>query len=426
MKVVVENLSDIKKKVTIEVPNERYTDMIEEAYASLKAEAEMDGFRKGKVPDNVLKQKYGEKVNEDVSKRLVEFTYIEAVRSEGLKPISNPEVESVRVPDETNDSFCYTLMVDVLPNIEITGYRDIVSEAVEVEVKDEDIDEQLKFLCEKNSELVESDEPIADASAVTIDFAVTIDGKPVDKSDVKDYLFVVGEEKTNFPEFEDAVKGCKVGDTPEFTKPFPEAYHDKQFAGKDAVFKLTITAVKNKVLKAIDDDFAKDLGCGNLKELKAKISEELVKAKERIEKDKDKRKLMDKLIEENEFEVPESIIAKYYSQIMNNIQDGVRRGVVDPKEMAMNSAESKERCRDMAIKQAKGDILLDCIADKEKIEPTKEDIAQTISDIAAMRQEAPEAIQAKLEEEGVLPVFIDGIRREKVFNSLMESAAAGS
>ena len=87
----------------------------------------------------------------------------------------------------------------------------------------------------------------------------------------------------------------------------------------------------------------------------------------------------------------------------------------------MNSKESKERCRDMAIKQAKGDILLDGIAEKENIEPTKEEIAQTISDIAAVRQEAPETIQAKLEEEGVLPVFIEGIRREKVFNSLMES-----
>lgn len=416
MKVSIEDLSSIKKRITVEIPAEDVTAMIDEFVGSVKNSAELEGFRKGKAPASVVKQKLGDKLYNEVTVNIVERTYRKAIEEKGIKPLSAPDMEVGRVRE--GHGFTYYAMIDIKPEFEVKGYKDIKVERKGVELSDADIMEQIRLLAERNARYEEKEGEAVDGDMVVIDISSTVDGAPVEKDGKpKEYNFILGEGSF-FPEFEEKAGGKKAGDVVEFTKPFPPHYHDKRFAGKDVIFKMAVKMIKKKVVEEINDEFARNLVCHDLADLKDKVGTELKKMHERAENDRVKKEFMDKLIADNPLEIPDSLTNRYFTQIMQNILEGVRRGVVDPKDMSLNSEEMKDKYREMAARQAMGDLILDAIADKEGINVSGAEIEKTVSDIASMRNEPVETIKARLKKDNLYENFVDGIRREKVFEVL--------
>jgi len=415
MKISVEDIAPGKKKLSIEVSSEEVSAMLKESYKTIGEEARVEGFRKGKIPPSVLRQKFGKHVMGDAGSRLVEKTFPEALKEKGLVPLSSPSIEVEKL--EEGSPFIYSVMVDVRTINDVAGYKDIRVEKKPADVTEEDVIAGLNSLRERNREFKETQGPAKNGDMVTVDFECMVEGVVVKEAQLKDYTLILGEG-ARFPEFEDAVKGVSAGGKAQFKKTFPPGYHDKNLAGKEAAFTASVKGVKEKILPGLDDEFAKDLNCENLEELKKILGEEIKNLNERAALDRTKREVLEKLLGENVFEVPESFIGRYYTMIMSNVVDGVRRGVVDPKDSSISSEEAKKKYWDMATKQAKGDIILDVIADKENIQVTEEDVSKAISDVALSKNESPKAILEKLKKEGTLNMFMDGIRREKAFEEI--------
>lgn len=416
MKVDIVDISPVRKKVTIEVDAEKVTSAIKAAFEEMGKDAEVEGFRKGKVPEDVIRQRFGTKVLEQVASDIVQDTFHEALEQHDITPTSKAEVDVTKLTE--GKPMLYSVFIDVAPNIDVEGYKDIKLEAEPFEVKDEEVKEALDRITESRGEFSEVDRAAGGSDMVTVDFECHIDGELIPSGSAKAYAFSM-DGGARFPEFEDAAKGLKAGESGSFKKSFPEAYHDKAVAGKEADFTVKVCIVKEKKPPALDDEFAREMGCDSLDDLKKKVKEEIQKGKERNERDRQKTAAMDKLIEANPFDIPESLITRYYNQITGSIMEGVRRGVANPREVNLSSDEFKSRYFEMATNQAKGDLILDSIASKENISITDKEIDFAIEGLAASRGESPQKIREMIDKEGVLEHMKDGIRKEKVFDIIL-------
>jgi trigger factor len=418
LQIEIEDLGGLKKALNIEVPIEELTEAIKAGFETIKETAVVEGFRKGKVPENVLKQKFSKDVLDDVSKRVIDKTYPMALKQSGIKVMGQPQIDVLRLNEDS--PFVYRAMVAVMPQISPETYKGMETKIETVEITEEEIEKNLEMLRGRNANYAASGGAAEEGDKVTISVDCFIDGKPLaaSKGEKKDYSFELGQG-ASLPEFEELSVGAKAGDEREFTKPFPLAYHDKNVAGKTAEFKIKIKSVKKKVLVPLDDDFAKDLGCKDLDDLNSRVRFEITSLKENKERDRVKRELLDKIVDANDFEIPESLEQKYYTQLMSNMLDGVRSGKINPLGYNAASNEAKERYREIALRQAKSDIILDVIADNENIEVSSDEIDAAIVNIGKARGEDPATVRASLEEKNAIVLLGDSIMRDKVFDKLM-------
>ena len=420
MNVVLEDVSPIRKKLTIEIPETEVNAAVKESYEALRGSAEVEGFRKGKVPVAVLRQKFSDKVIEDVGTKLLETSYPAALKEKGVKPAARPEIEVTSLSEGM--PFAYTAFVEVLPKVDsVEGYKELKLERKPIEATDEEVTQSLEGVRESRGEFAVVDKAAGKSDTAVIDFDCRVNGQAVKGASKEDYSFVV-DGGAKYPEFEDVVMGLKAGEKGEFKKSFPEGYHDKALAGKEAVFEVTVKAVKEKNLPDIDDEFAKDLGFDDLPKLKEKVVEELTKGKEKSETDRLKGEAIEQLLIKNDFEVPESVIERYFKQIATSVLNGVRQGLADPRDANVSSEEFKVRYREMAAKHAKGDLIIDAIARAEGIEATDEDVEKIISDMATERNQSIESVREIFaKNDGSINGLKDSIRNDKVFDFLLNT-----
>ena len=429
MKVELVDISPVRKKIAVEVPEEELSTILKESYKSLKATAEVEGFRKGKVPEQILKQRFGADVLAEAGSRLIQETFPKAVLETDIKPASRPDIE-IKTLNE-GSPFIYSAFLDVAPVIDVKGYRELKIERKPVEVTTEEVEEALAHIRESKGEFKETEGPAMAGSMVTVDFACTVDDKSVEGGSAKGYAFripegnaagmpEISEQGARYPEFEETAKGLKVGEKASFSKSFPSGFHDKNFAGKEVVFKVTVTGIKHRDLPVLDDDFARDLGCEGLSDLRKKAGEEIEKSKKRTETDRLKGEAMAQLIKQNQFDVPEGMAESYFKRISGSVLEGVRRGMANPRDVNLTSDEFKYRYKAVAETQARGDIILEAIAEKENVAATDEDVEKAIADLSASRGQPVDAIRAMLDKEGALLALKEGIVKEKVFDLMLE------
>jgi trigger factor len=419
--IEVEDISSVKKRLTVTVPPGDVKEEIDSAYRTLKTTAAVAGFRKGAVPKHILKARYGESVTGDVAARIVETTYPEVLRSKGLTAVDSPSID-MDIKDLREDQpFSYSVTVEVNPEVSIDGYMGLELKKEEVEVTDKDVEEGLKQLQEANTEFKEVESAAGDGDLVVVDFEGSIDGVPIEKSKAGDYPIIIGQS-TPLPGMDTAVKGLKKGESKEAKITYPENFSDKEVAGKEALFNITVKTVKEKVPPAIDDEFAKDLEYGSLDELKAKVTEEVKKVKENHAKERLKNEILDKIIEAHPFDVPEALVNRYHSVILNNVIQNMKSGVVNPEDRSLNPEELKAKYRIEAVRRVKEDIVLDSISEKEKVEVSKEETETALKGLAESRGVSFDSLMARIQREGSLDVIVDGLKHEKVFDIIIESS----
>ncbi|OGP87445.1 MAG: trigger factor, partial [Deltaproteobacteria bacterium RBG_16_48_10] len=308
MKVNVEDISGVKKKVHIEVPEDQVTKEINTIYQDLKKKAKIKGFRPGKVPREILERYFKDYVKGEVLQKLIQDTYPKAFEDSHLHPVSAPVIDPQEV--EIGKAFQYSAIIEIRPDFKIEGYLGLNIEGKKEEVKDEEVEERVKGLqnLHANLKTVPEPRPIQNGDFVILDYEARMEGKPLEEGKALDYTIEVGSGRF-IPAFEEKLIGTKPEEEKEIEVSFPEDYGYKKWAGKIITFHVKIKEIKEKVLPPLDDEFARDLGnYSSLEELKAQLKQDLEKEKKLALDRQLKDQLVDQLIQSHPFELPESLV----------------------------------------------------------------------------------------------------------------------
>lgn len=422
--IVVEDLGQLKKKLNVTIPTDMVNREIKTAYASLKSDANIAGFRKGAVPMSILKKRFGAKVEEDVKMRLIENTYTQAINEKLLVPVVQPQIELISPNISEDNPFSYAVTVEISPEINVDGYKGMTLKKEPVEVTDKDLEEAVAKLRESRAGFEDTGAPAKEGDALVVDFEGFLNGEAVKNGKAKDYSIIIGQ-KTVLPGFDEALIGMNKGDEKELNLTIPANYSEREVAGKDILFKVHVKEVKRSVLPAFDDEFAKDLECENMTQLNEKVRDELTKIKANIEKERLKNCVLDELIGKCNFEVPEALVRKYAALNMKRVMEDLKRGRLATADRNLSPDELSSKYTKVAIRQLQEDLLLDAIAAKEDIKITKAQLDGALEHLAAMRNLSVDEFASRLEREGTLPVIVDGLKHEKVFDVIFETAKYG-
>src|SRR5262245_43577586 len=275
MKIDVDELSPVQRKVRVELPAETVANEFAHAYKNLGQRVRVKGFRTGKVPRSVLQGIYGDELKSEVKSHLVEESLGEVIKGRGLQIVSRPEVET----DELNEGgpFSFSAVFEIKPEIEVKDYFGVEVEKIRLSISEEQVEDALKRLQEGHArlELVEGRDVVQNGDFITLDFDGTIGGKPFSGGKGDNYTLEVGSGHA-LPQFEAATVGLKIGDRQTVRVDYPESYPNKEIAGKTVDFSIVVREIKQKVLPNLDDEFAKDHGeHGSLDELKSAIRKRL-------------------------------------------------------------------------------------------------------------------------------------------------------
>ena len=431
-----ETSSSTKREIEVEIPAAdvaRETETLIQKYQKL---ARIPGFRTGHAPASVIKQRFAEGIKSDVVEALVPKYFRKETEKLGLTPVSQPRVSDLHLHD--GEPLRFKASFEVMPTIRVEDYKELRADKPVIAVTDEEVEQSLKNVQEQHATFTSIEgRPLADG-----DFAqVSLDGQPKDAPATEGKAVKSGPAGTNpvhmdeilveiggagtMPEFTENLRGASAGDEKTFDVPYPQDFSDQRLAGKTFVYTVQIKGVKEKSLPQLNDAFAKELGeFADLAEVRKRIREGMEAEKKHTAEREAKDKLVAELVKRNEFEIPESLV-EY--QIDLRLERGLRalaaQGLKpeDMKKMDMNRLRAGQR--DQAAQEVRASLLLEKIAEEEKIEVSDAEIDREVEALAQQSKQTPEAIRTRLTRDGALDRIRHRIRNEKTLDFLYHQSA---
>lgn len=419
-----ETTESTKREIQIEIPAEevgRTTDSLIQKYQKL---ARLPGFRRGHVPASVIRQRFSEDIKSEVVETLVPRYFRQEAEKQGLIPVSQPRVSDLHIHE--GEPLRFKASFEVMPEIKVEGYKELRAEKPEITVTEEEVDQTLNSLREQHATFT----PIEGRSLQDGDFAqVSLDGQPKEgegKPVHMDEILVEIGGKNTMQEFNDNLRGASAGEEKTFEVAYPKDYSDQRLAGHNFTYTVKIHSIKQKSLPELNDDFAKELGAEftGIDDVKKRIREGTEADKKHRAEHEAKDKLLTELVKRNDFSVPESLVEH---QIDIRLERGLRALAAqgmraeDMKKMDLNRLRAGQR--DQAVQEVKASLLLDKVADAEKIEVADEEVDREIEALAQQSKQTPEAIRARLTRDGALDRIKSRIRNEKTLNFLYHQSA---
>ncbi|MEI8182268.1 MAG: trigger factor [Desulfomonile sp.] len=420
--IQVEDLSTVKKKITFEVPEDKVLDVIDAEYRDLRKTVQIKGFRKGKVPLNILRSYFKGKVEADAARKIIEETFEPGLDEKNIKPVAVISIDPEGV--ETGKPFKYTAQIEVTPPLDIQGYKGVRLNKQIPQVTDDDVNKRIENLREINAKLVPITETrgVRQGDYLLVDIEATADGEKIPALSVKDYHVELGR---NFylPDFDSKLEGMKPEETRQIVMEFQEDFSRKNLSGKTGTFTVTCREAKERVLPELDDDFAKDLGSfENLDELRDRVTKELQDIATDEAQRGTKNQIIDQLIEKNPFEVPDSMVDSEIDRVLNQlIEEYVAQGI-DRNRLPVPSPAQRDRIRPGATRAAKARLIMDAIVSQEGIEISDEELQAGIERRVQELGVSSDHLRDELVEHNMLEVFRDGLKDEKVYQLIEEHA----
>lgn len=424
MSLSVEKLEGSMAKLTIEVPAEEFTKAVSEAYKKQKNKFSVPGFRKGKVPQAYIEKMYGPAVfYEDAANQLINEYYPKEIEDCEVEIASNPEIDVEQI--EKGKNFIFTATVAVKPEIKIGEYKGVEIEKIDDAVtEDEIMAEILKTQKENSRSIPVEDRPAKMDDEVTINFEGFIDGEAFEGGKGENYKLTLGSHSF-IDTFEEQIVGKSVGDQFDVNVTFPEDYHVDDLANKPAVFKVELLGINELELPALDDEFASEVSSfetyAEYKEDVKKILE--VKKKKEVNRQK-QSKIVEKLAESAEVEIPEPMIAYNQERIFNEFsQNMMYQGLqMEQYLKLMNTTKEDmlERVKPDAIARIKTSLVLEAVVAAEGITPTEDEIEEEIQNMASSYQMEPEKIKELLNDKEMESLKKD-IASRKALDFLVEN-----
>lgn len=426
MDFTLKNKENNRACFNIEITEKEFEKAIQKAYLKNRNKFNIPGFRKGKAPRKIIELNYGEGIfYEDALNIILPQAYEEAVESLELEPVDSPEVDIEQL--EKGKPVILKIEVTIKPEVKLGNYKSIEVEKVEYNVTDEDVERELKAIQEKNARIIDaSDREIKEGDIVTIDFKGFIDGEQFEGGTAENQRLEIGSN-TFVQGFEEQLIGKKKGDKVDVKVTFPEDYFNENLRGKEATFEVVIHEVKEKELPKLDDEFAKDVSeFDTLEEYKNSIRERLEKEAKDREKIEFENKLVDKVVEEAEVDIPEAMIEHQIEHEIDDFNYRLRLQGLDIDQY-LNLTNSKledlkKQIRPLAEKKVKTDLVLEVIGKKENIKVTEEDIDKELERIAKeYNQEDVDKFKENMKK-GDLSFLEAGIMRDKIIDLLVSNA----
>lgn len=421
MNVTVEDLSTIRKKLTIEIAAERVATEIEKTYAKIAKSASIKGFRKGKAPRRLLEQQYAGRMGMDVAENLIKGSLYEAMVTHKVNPISTPEIVDTASVD-AEKSFTYTAEVEIYPDVVASGYEGLQLEKEKFVFDESVVDARLQQLGESRTTLeVSSRKKAREGDTVILDFEGFIDGVAFANGSASDYQLELGSGSF-IPGFEKQVVGMKRDEEREVPVTFPENYGAKELAGKPVVFKVILKEIKEKIAPQLDDDFAKELGLGSFDELRERIREDSLRELTEKADGQLQEQMMDQLVAANSFAVPEVMIENQLQDLKENFSQRLKSQGLSLKMLGMDDAGFASSYRDLAHKQVCGELILAAVAKQENITVEESDLQQKFQVLAKQSNAQLERVENFFEN----PKAREGLRgqvlHEKVVAHILSKA----
>jgi trigger factor len=426
---LTKNTKDIKREISVVIPAAEVARETEIQIQRYQKSARLPGFRSGHVPASIIKQRFGEGLKNDVAEALIPKYFRREAEKQGLIPVSQPQVTDLHIHD--GEPLTFKASFEVLPEIQVEGYKDLRADKPEITVTDEDVEQALNSVREQHATYT----TVEGRALAEGDFAqASMDGKPKDGKDVAnakanpvhmdDVLIEIGGKNT-VPEFSQNLTGTTAGEERVFDVSYPDDISDKRLAGKTFVYTVKVNGIKLKSLPELNDDFAKELGeFTSLDQVRKQIRENMEAEKRHTLEHEAKDKLVAELVKRNDFEVPESLVDR---QIDLRLERGLRALAAQGMKMEdlkkMDLPRLRAGQREQAIQDVKSSLLLERIADLEKIEVNEEDVNHEVESLAQQSKQTSEAVRARLTEDGGLDRIRIRIRSEKTLNFLYHQSA---
>jgi trigger factor len=412
VKSAVENLTPTRVKLNVEVPFEELKPSIDEAYKTIATQVQVPGFRKGKVPNQLIDQRVGRGyVLETAINEGLNNWYQSAVQETGIHPLSRPEVEITEVPDPaaTDGELKFHVEVDVRPEIELPDYSGIEVEVEAAETSDEDVDKALDELRGRFGTLKPVDRPAADGDFLTIDISAKIDGEEVDSAAGLSYQVGAG---TMLEGLDEAVTGLSADEETIFNAPLNGGPH----AGEAAQVTVVVKSVKERELPEADDDFAQLASeFDTLSELREDLTKQAAQTKTVDQGVEARDKVLDKLVELIEVPVPDSIIEEQLEQHFNSETAHASGEDHDTEE---HRAEVKANTH----RAFQNEVILDAVADKEEIGVSQNELIEYIVSSAGQYGMEPNQFAQMLDSSGQVPMIVSEVRRRKALAAVLAQA----
>ncbi len=387
MNVQVENLEKNMAKLTVTVAAEEVAKAITKAYNKQKKSISVPGFRKGKVPQNMIEKMYGAEIfYEDAANIMMQDTYPEAYEQSGLEIVSQPTVDITQI--EKGKDFIYTATVAVKPEVKLGKYKGVSVTKIDTKVKVADVNEAIKAELERGARLVEKTTKAANGDTATIDFEGFVDGVAFEGGKGENYDLELGSG-TFIPGFEDQLVGHKAGEDVDVEVTFPENYQADDLAGKAATFKCHIHTVKGKDVPKLDDEWvANSTEFETVDEYKASVKERLEKQKADEAKKTQQDEAIAKIVEDSEMDIPDAMLDYQVDNMISDFANNMAQQGLSLQQYMQFTGMTMDAFRDQvrpdALERTQSSLVLEAIAKAENIQATDEDVDAKVAEMAAM------------------------------------------
>ncbi len=417
MKVQVENIDSVKKKVEVVLPEEKINSIRESIYSELQKQAKIKGFRPGKVPRPMIMSYYKDYIDDELKKRMVQETMYEALDEAKVNPVVQPVVDFINEADRQG----YVLECEVIPDIELPAYKGI--EVEPIEVSDEEVAKRLDGLQHMHAEIVaiEGGRGAQNGDLVIIKYQGYEDGKPVKGIETEAYPVELGSS-TLMPEFENALIGMKESEEKEIPISFPDDYPDKDIAKKTLQFKVTMKDIKEKRLPEVNDEFAKDLNFDNIEAMHKGLRDEIAKEKENVRSKEVAQKVMDALIGAVDIPVPKILLEKRIEMMMEEAKSRFKADRLTEEEARAIEERFRKDFEKSAETRIKSEILIAKISEKEGISADENDVQERIKKIAEDAKRPLNDVRNFYEQYNLLNNLRSSIIEERTISFLRDNA----
>lgn len=374
MDVTVEDISSVKKKLHIQVPREEVAKELDTAYAQLKKNARIKGYRPGKIPRSVLERKFRKDVHADVSQTLIQNTFVDALKEKNLPVLGTSDIDPAELqPDQP---FTYEATVELKPELPDIDFKGLELTRTNYQASEAEIDNQVELLRKHLAEYrkVEEDRPATETDYVVIDYEGFKDGQPFEETEkTENHTLKLGQAMIS-EDFDKAIAGMRPGEEKEFAVRFPDDYHNAGLAGQEITFQVVLKEIRDEVLPEPDDEMAKKLGNFNaMSELREEIRKNLQEGYDKRANQEIQEQIFEKLLTEA-FEVPKVLVQHETENIIKDAEQQFAKNGLSMDQLGLTREQLAERYRELAEKQVRRHLLLNKIIEQEGLEITDEEL----------------------------------------------------
>ena len=427
MNVTTEKIENHKVVLTIEVPAEELDKGIKAACKSLANRVNIPGFRKGKAPRRILEMNIGkEAILDEAFDRVAQKAFDEALKQENLDPVDRPQVDIVTL--EEGKDVVFKATITPVPEVTLGEYKGLKVAKDAVEVKDEQVEEQVKNILNHHAKMVDAEEgaTVANDDFITLDFKGEVDGVAFAGGEGKDYPLQIGSHSF-IDTFEDQLVGLKVGEEKDVNVTFPEEYHAKDLAGKAAVFHCKINSIKHKEMPVLTDEFVKaSTSYESIEDMKAKLRENIEKNAQREADTKRRNEILKQATDNITVDIPEVMVENRVSNMIQELSVNLENQGMNLdaylKYANMDMAKLREQYKESAAIAVKTDLMLDAVAKAEDIKVENADINAEIALLAATYGTTPQEVSKIIKKNHSIGNLVATVLHKKAANFIIDSA----